>query len=64
MRIHIAPEKCIASGGCRRAAPQLFGQDDDGVVTLLDPAPARADQAAARQAAITCPAAVIAIEAD
>lgn len=64
MRITIAPEKCIASGACRLAAPLVFGQDEDGVVTVLDPSPPQAQQAAARAAAIGCPAAVITIEED
>lgn len=62
MRITIDPGKCIASGACRLAAPQLFGQDEDGVVTLLVAEPPPEHHEAARAAARGCPAAVITIE--
>jgi ferredoxin len=64
MRITIEPAKCIASGGCRLAAPKVFGQDEDGVVTVLLPEPPEALRASARAAATACPAAVITVEED
>ena len=64
MRITIAPAKCFASGACRLAAPVVFGQDEDGVVTVLDAKPPPDQHAAARAAATGCPAAVITIEED
>jgi len=42
----------------------VFGQDEDGVVTVLDARPPPDQQGAAREAAIGCPAAVITIEED
>lgn len=64
MRITTQPAKCIASGACRLAAPQVFGQDEDGVVTVLLADPPDELKASARAAAIGCPAAVITIEED
>ncbi len=64
MRLKIEPARCIASGACRLTAPALFGQDEDGIVTLLEPNPPEALQAAARIAVAACPAAVIIVEDD
>jgi len=59
MRIELDYDKCIASGACVLACPEVFGQDDDGIVTLLDedPAPELAEQIT--KAMRACPAAVI-----
>ena len=55
-------DRCIGAGQCVLAAPALFDQDEaDGLVVLLEPAPADADEPAARAAAAACPAAVISI---
>lgn len=36
MRINVDRERCIGSGGCVRAEPRVFGQDeDDGRVVLV-----------------------------
>ncbi len=56
--------RCIGAGQCVVAAPGVFDQDeDDGLVVLLDPSPAEEQHAAAREAAATCPAAVITLRA-
>ncbi len=62
MRIKIDPAKCIASGACWQISPELFGSDDEGVVTVLDVTPAPERWEDARRAAAACPAAVITIE--
>ena len=64
MKIRIDPMRCIASGACRLTAPVLFGQDEDGMVTLLQEDPPADLRDAARAAAAACPAAVISIEED
>ena len=64
MKVKIDVMKCIASGGCRRTAPAVFGQDEDGMVSLLDAEPPPELHEAARAAAAGCPAAVITIEDD
>jgi ferredoxin len=64
MRINIDSRRCIASGACRVVAPAIFGEEDDGVVLLLDPHPHPSLHDAARAAAAACPAAVISVEED
>lgn len=60
MHISIHEEKCCGAGQCVLAAPEIFDQrDEDGVVVLLDAAPAEGHHAAAREAAAVCPAAAI-----
>ena len=62
MRVETDRDRCIGSGQCVVAAPDLFDQDDDdGLVVLLDPSPAPGLEAAARAAAAACPASVISI---
>jgi ferredoxin len=62
MRITIDPAKCIASGACWQISPELFGSDDEGVVTVLVADPPEDQWEDARRAAAACPAAVITIE--
>jgi ferredoxin len=64
MRVKVDAMKCIASGACRLTAPAIFGQDEDGIVSILDAEPPPDLHAAARVAAAGCPAAVITIEED
>ncbi|MEV6848366.1 ferredoxin [Actinoplanes sp. NPDC051411] len=63
MKVLVDQEKCVASGQCVVAAPDVFDQrDSDGVVVLLDPAPPAAQDDDVRQAAAVCPALAITIE--
>ncbi|MGW4335913.1 ferredoxin [Rhodococcus koreensis] len=62
MRITIDPDKCIASGACVIANPEVFAQDDDGIVVLLDQAPAAGLHAKVREASVACPAWVIDVQ--
>lgn len=62
MRISIDPDKCIASGACVIANPEVFAQDDDGIVYLLDESPAAALHDKVREASSACPAWVIELE--
>jgi ferredoxin len=62
MKVLADQDKCVASGQCVVAAPDVFDQrDEDGVVVLLDPSPA-AGQDDVRQAAAVCPALAITVE--
>jgi ferredoxin len=61
IRVRVDAEECIGSGLCALIAPDVFDQDDDGVVVLLDEQPPATAHAAVREAASRCPAAVIAI---
>lgn len=56
MRITTRTERCVSTGQCVLAAPDVFDQDDDqGLVVVLAPEPAAAHQESARQAVEACP---------
>ena len=61
MQVTIDTDKCIASGGCIFACPEVFDQDDDGIVVLLDPHPSEALRDKILEAIDACPAAVISV---
>lgn len=61
MRITIDQDMCIGSGACVLEAPEVFAQDPDGLVVLLDDQPPAHLEPGARQASLVCPAAVITI---
>ena len=63
MRVIASTGKCIASGSCVLASPQVFGQrDEDGVVYILREHPPLALLNSVRQAVGLCPAGVFHIE--
>lgn len=62
MRIIINLNGCVGAGQCVGAAPEVFDQDDDGLVVLLRPEPAAEDVEKVRIAAEICPARVIELE--
>jgi ferredoxin len=64
MQIAVDQDKCIASGACVLAAPDVFGQDDDGIVMVRQEFPSADLQETAREAVRACPAAVIWIAQD
>jgi ferredoxin len=49
--------KCIGSGQCALIAPDVFDQDDNGIVVVLREDPQ--DTPELREAAAVCPAAAI-----
>ena len=53
---------CIGAGQCVLVAPQVFDQDDRGLVVLLDASPPPEQHEAARKAAKLCPARALRIE--
>jgi ferredoxin len=63
MRVSIDQVKCVGSGQCVLAAPEVFDQrDEDGIVVLLNEHPAPDQEADARDAAALCPAWAIRVE--
>jgi ferredoxin len=63
VKVTVDQDKCVSSGQCVLNAMELFDQrDEDGVVVLLDPAPASDQTENARRAAAACPALAIDIE--
>ncbi|AIA08328.1 ferredoxin [Streptomyces noursei] len=63
MRITVDTGRCVGAGQCVLTAPDLFDQDDDGLVTVLDPT-AGVSAGAAREAAALCPSGAISVAAD
>ncbi|MDI6410042.1 ferredoxin [Streptomyces albus] len=59
MRVEADQPKCVASGQCVLAAPDVFDQDDDGIVVVLDDHPGESTHDDVREAAAICPAAAI-----
>lgn len=62
MRVTVDKDLCIGAGQCVVTAPDVFDQDDDGIVELLTPTPAEGDRDAVKEAEHVCPARVIAVE--
>lgn len=62
MKVTIYAERCMASGACVLACPEVFAQDENGIVVLLDPEPGSGLAAAVEDAVAACPAEVIETE--
>ena len=63
MKVTIDTDKCIGSGQCVLAAPDVFDQrEEDGIVVLLNPNPPAGLAADVKQAAAVCPALAITVE--
>ncbi|GAA3750951.1 ferredoxin [Streptomyces tremellae] len=63
MRITVEQDRCVASGQCVLAAPELFDQrDEDGVVVLLRDEASPGQEESAREAARICPALAITVD--
>jgi len=41
LEVVVHADRCMGSGGCRKAAPTVFGADSEGWVSLLDSMPSR-----------------------
>lgn len=59
LQVHADREVCIGAGLCVLAAGDVFDQDDDGIVVVLDERPA--DGAAVREAVENCPAGALSL---
>jgi ferredoxin len=57
-RVTADREVCVGAGNCVMTAPQVFDQDDDGRVVVLDPDPAVAPEVLER-AEQMCPSGAI-----
>lgn len=63
MKVTLEQDKCVASGQCVMAAPEVFDQrEEDGIAVLLDDAPSPTDAPDVRHAAAVCPALAIHLE--
>lgn len=63
MGVTVQRDACVGAGQCALVAPDVFDQDDDGIVLLLEPDPEGALLDAATKAARLCPARAIAVAA-
>ncbi|MGP4049867.1 ferredoxin [Streptomyces sp. 2A115] len=60
MRVELDEPKCVASGQCVMASPEVFDQrDDDGVAILLEEQPGDELLDGVREAVAICPAMAI-----
>ncbi|MEU6918702.1 ferredoxin [Streptomyces olindensis] len=60
MRVELDEPRCVASGQCVMAAPEVFDQrEEDGIAFVLDERPAADSLAEVREAVAICPAAAI-----
>jgi ferredoxin len=63
MKVAVDPDKCISSGQCVLAAPEVFDQrEEDGLAVLLNPSPSADVAVDVKQAAALCPALAITVE--
>ncbi|HEX5407197.1 MAG TPA: (4Fe-4S)-binding protein [Pseudonocardiaceae bacterium] len=61
MRVTADKNVCIGAGLCALTAPDVFDQDDDGLVTVLNGEPDGDDEGAAREAGNICPSGAVQI---
>ncbi|MFF8732608.1 ferredoxin [Streptomyces sp. NPDC015171] len=64
MRITVDTDRCVGAGQCVLSAPEVFDQDDDGLVTLLADRPDPEDHDAVLRAGDLCPAHTITVHED
>lgn len=55
VRISVVPGRCIGAAQCVLTAPDVFDQDDDGFVQVLDEQPEGIQGEKARMASNICP---------
>ncbi|WP_020389713.1 ferredoxin [Kribbella catacumbae] len=59
MKIEVTRSTCVGAGQCVLVADDLFDQDDDGLVVLIEEDPGEDRVESARLAASLCPARAI-----
>lgn len=63
MRIVVDRDRCIGSGQCVLAQPDVFDQgEDDGLVLLLTDEPSGDAEAGAREAVRLCPSQALSVQ--
>jgi ferredoxin len=61
MRLEVDRDVCIGSGNCVLTAPDIFDQDDDGVVTLLVADPDADQDQRIQEAVERCPSGALSL---
>lgn len=62
MKVRVDIDACVGGGQCVLAAPDVFDQDNDGLVLILQSTPDQDRADAARLAARLCPARAITVD--
>lgn len=62
MRIRVSTQRCIVSGVCVQTCSEVFAQNDDGVVHVLDEHPSLVHIKEIQQAVLRCPVQAFLIE--
>ncbi len=55
MKIVANRDVCIGSGNCVLTDPDVFDQDDDGLVQVVDDSPEAAGRSTVEEAVLRCP---------
>jgi ferredoxin len=63
MHIQVDRDVCVGAGNCVLTLPQVFDQDDEGIVDLLETDPPDSEGAMVGRAVRLCPSGAISIEA-
>lgn len=64
MHIIADTDRCVGAGQCVYSAPEIFDQDEDALVMLLDRSPADSDLDRVRAAVDRCPSGAITLAED
>jgi ferredoxin len=62
MKVVVDQDRCMGSGACVFECPEVFAQDDSGMVVLLNERPEEGLRGAVQAAAESCPVACISID--
>jgi ferredoxin len=62
MRVVVEANICMGSGNCVAECPEVFAQDENGVVVVLEEAPADELRDRVEQAAAECPSQCISVD--
>jgi ferredoxin len=62
MRVSVDRDRCMGSGACVFEAPEVFAQDESGIVVLLTERPDEGLYASVQAAANACPVVCINVE--
>ncbi|WP_328341106.1 ferredoxin [Micromonospora sp. NBC_00421] len=62
MNITVDTGSCIGSGQCAASAPEVFDQDDDGRVVLIESRPAETFHDLVHEVAQCCPVQAISLD--
>jgi ferredoxin len=63
MHIEVDREACVGAGNCVLTLPEVFDQDDEGLVALLDTDPPDSEGAMVGRAVRLCPSGAISCKA-